>query len=207
MSNYPTNAPEMLSAMARMYNYDLSDFESMLWMGEVFDVYPDKDIILALKHYMENGDQSRFMPKYGDIKKLLETQDDTIQQLNLLVTRYGSYSTPPPEEISPLLLATIEQLGGWVKVCAEMPDSANGMQFSQYLKRAESACNIARKRVAIYSEEPKSLTSRSDSLPPPKEENQPNAHLLTYRIDLAEVIDKMNPASKIKHLKSGLSCK
>lgn len=164
MTNFPKNAPEMLASMARMYNHDLTSFESMLWAGEIFSVYNDKDIILALKHYMENGTQSRFMPRYGDIKQLLAVEDDTLGEIRLLVSRYGSYNPPSPSETTPLLLATIEQLGGWSTVCAEMPDSSESMLFTQYAKRAEKACQAAKKRVAIYKQTPNALLGRQKQM-------------------------------------------
>lgn len=205
MSNsYPKNAHEMLAAMARMYNYDLTSFESMLWVGEIFDIYNDKDVIFALKYHMENGTRSRFMPKYGEIKQLLEVHDDTLQEIRLLVSRYGSYSPPPVNETTPLVLATIEQLGGWVKVCAEMPDASDSASFSQYIKRAESACQAARKHVGVYKKAPKGLIGRNVANLLKNDINQMEGKQLGCSVAFSAGEDNIKTPLGLNHLKSAL---
>lgn len=204
-SPYPQSASEMLAAMARMYNYDLSSFESILWSAEVLDIYDDREIMLAFKYYMENGEQSRFMPKYGEIKRLLEEKEDVTQKLLNLVSRYGSYSPPSPKHTSTLLLATIEHLGGWAKVCSEMPDSSNELSFAQYVKRTEKAAALAKKNIQIRSVTPNSLVGRVNNLK--LNDENVSSVLSKNGIAFSFSIDRISHISKVESLKSKLFTK
>lgn len=162
--NLPQTPAELLAEMARMYNYNLSDFEAMMWAAQVFDVYPPDVVMRALIAHMESGTQdANFMPRYGAIKAKLEPVRG-FKELEQAVRLTGPYSTPKIKD--PILLAAIEQLGGWVRVCTEMPDPiARPIDFERYVKRAETALQLAKTQVQVQGYKPPKLKALASPVP------------------------------------------
>jgi hypothetical protein len=156
--NLPTNAEEMWAHTMGYYKQMPSDMETLLWKVKIFDVFPAKAIINALSFHI---DTSSFAPKIADIKKQLERENVQSSGAGLLVVqnevkRVGAYNSP--NVTSPVLRATIELLGGWVSVCAELPDaSTNTYEFERYQKRFATAFERAQQEVKVHGATPKLL--------------------------------------------------
>jgi len=156
--NLPTNAEEMWAHTMGYYKQMPSDMETLLWKVKIFDVFPPKAIINALSFHI---DTSAFAPKISDIKKQLERENVQSSAAGLLVVqnvvkRFGAYNSP--EMTSPVLRAAIELLGGWVTVCAELPDaSTSPFEFERYQKRFATAFERAQQDVNVHGAKPKQL--------------------------------------------------
>lgn len=152
----PTDATEMLAHMANIYRYEISDFEAVLWQTQVINRYPNEAVMRALLAHMESGtNDSNFMPKYGAIKARLEPIAG-FTQVHEAVRKFGPYQVP---EISdPVLLSAIDQMGGWAKVCEEMPDPVGrAVDFDRYMKRFENAIQTGKQRVNVLCQLPPPL--------------------------------------------------
>jgi len=154
----PSGARELLGAMVNIYKYDLSDAEAVLWEHEVFSRYPEEQIMRALKAHMESGrPDAKFMPRYGEIKKMLEPMGGFAQVVQA-VREAGPYA--PPDISDPALLAAIHQMGGWATVCAELPDGReNPIEFDRYMKRFDVALAFARTTIQVQGISPPPLTA------------------------------------------------
>lgn len=157
--NLPQTAQEMWAYTLGYYKHVPGDMETLLWKVKILDKYPERAIINAFLGHIDN---SVFAPKIPDIKKLLDVDQVhsaaagllTVQQL---VKQTGPYKTPAIE--SSVLRATVDELGGWAAVCAELPDpSSPGQDFERYQKRFSTAFERATHQVQIYGAEPKKLT-------------------------------------------------
>jgi len=154
----PSGARELLGAMINIYKYDLSDAEAVLWEHEVFSRYPEEQIMRALKAHMESGKpDAKFMPRYGEIKKMLEPTGGFAQVVQA-VRDAGPYAQPDISD--PVLLAAIHQMGGWATVCAELPDGReNPIEFDRYMKRFDVALAFARTAIRVQGVLPPPLTA------------------------------------------------
>lgn len=150
------------SQLTSMYNHHLTEWEALLWQTEVFNVYPEKQIVMALKCHMERSESSRFMPRYGDIKKLLAQDSCSILDLIRLVQKHGSYSAPDVNGLDPILAKTIEGLGGWVQVCKELPSAEDPISMKNYEEKFKKAVERANKKITIENEPVAPLISRVD---------------------------------------------
>lgn len=157
---------DFMAEVASMYNHHMTDTEALFWQSEIFLVYSEKEILAAFKYYMENHESRRFMPRYADIKEILQGQDsDNIFNLARLVHKYGSYRAPQAGECSDAMLKAIELLGGWQRVCREMPDTLHGgYELSQYEKKFTQALEIGKKRVNFHNEKAKQIQGRAQNL-------------------------------------------
>ena len=167
----PTTASEMLASMARLYKYDLSEFESMLWEAQIFSQFPDQIVMRALLDHMElPSADAKFMPKYGAIKAKLEPVRG-FGEIERAVRTGSPYVMPDLKD--PVLVEAVHQMGGWTLVCAEMPDPRERpIDFDRYLRRFESALGFARNQVNVQGKLPAPLaaigianTSRSTANP------------------------------------------
>jgi len=154
----PQNARQLLAAMSRLYKYELTDTESMLWEMEIFSRYPDETVMRALKAHMESGSaDAKFMPRYGVIKRMLEPTGNFLQIVQA-VKNVGPYGIPDIDD--PVLIAAIHQMGGWVAVCTEMPDARERpIDFDRYLKRFDVALAAGQTEVSVRGIEPLPLTA------------------------------------------------
>ena|GEM_PF-3882209 len=171
-SSLPQTARDMLAAMAGIYKYSLSDFEVMMWEGQVFTQYPDAVVMRALLAHMESGkSDANFFPRYGNIKAILEPAGGFIDIANAV--RAGSPYVPPNLQ-DPILVEAIHQLGGWAMVCEEMPDARERpIDFDRYAKRVDAAITAARNTVQIQGKQPLSLVGLGQSRPQPLERSRP----------------------------------
>ena len=157
----PQSPAEMLSAMARMYKYDLSEFEAILWTNQIFKSYEPEAVMRALLAHMEGpAPDSNFMPKYGVIKHKLEPTRG-IEDIVAAVRGGSPYVAPAIKD--PVLIQAIQQMGGWVKVCAEMPDPREKpIDFGQYIKRFDAAVTAAVSKIGVQNIKPAPLLGISD---------------------------------------------
>lgn len=156
LSAMPTTARDFLAHMATHYKYLMSEFETVLWEAQVFSVYEDPQILRALKAHMESGtSDANFMPKYGAIRARLEPVRG-FQDIHQAVVSGSPYVAPSLND--PVLVEAIHQMGGWAKVCAEMPDlQAAPIDFDRYMRRFETVLVAARAKTQIQGHVPPAL--------------------------------------------------
>ncbi|CUJ50658.1 Uncharacterised protein [Achromobacter sp. 2789STDY5608633] len=156
MSGMPTTAREFLAHMATHYKHLMSEFETVLWEAQVFSVYEDPQIVRALKAHMESGtSDANFMPKYGAIRARLEPVRG-FQDIHQAVVSGSPYVAPKLDD--PVLIEAIHQMGGWTKVCAEMPDlQAAPIEFDRYMRRFETVLVAARAKTQVQGHMPPAL--------------------------------------------------
>lgn len=164
----PQNPAEMLAAMANMYRYEMPDLEAVLWVNQVFNVYPPKAVMRALLAHMEAGTaDSNFMPKYGAIKKRLEPTRGFVDIVHAV--SHGSPYVAPESIKDPVLIQAIHEMGGWGKVCAEMPDGRERpIDFDRYMKRFDAAITAATAAIQVRGAKPQPLIGISQQSGAPK---------------------------------------
>jgi hypothetical protein len=152
----PSTPQELLAQMARMYKYELSDFEALLWTAQVFSVYPAQAVMRALMAHMESGTHdANFMPRHGAIKAKLEPVVG-FKEIEQAIKQVGPYQLPNITD--PVLLTAIEQMGGWARVCNELPDPVvRPIDFDRYVKRFEVAILAAKNQVQVQGHKPAKL--------------------------------------------------
>lgn len=152
----PTTPAEMLIEIARICKHDLSDFEALMWTTQIFECYPPEVVMRALRAHMESGtNDANFMPKYGAIKARLEPVRGFVE-IEHAVRTGNPYVAQQFND--PVLIQAIHQMGGWERVCAEMPDPRERpIDFSQYVKRFEVALSAAKTKVEIHGMTPRPL--------------------------------------------------
>lgn len=154
----PNNARAMLAEMASMYRYELTDFESMMWEAQVFSQHSDDVVMRALLDHMETpGKDAQFMPHYGKIKNKLEPVLGFLE-IESAVRTGSPYKVPDIHD--PVVVEAIQCMGGWAKVCSEMPDARERpIDYDRYLKRFEVALVAARNKVNVQGYRPAPLAA------------------------------------------------
>lgn len=163
-SETPATPEGLLAEMARLYRYDLSEFEATLWVTQVFNRYPSEAVMRALLAHMGSGGRdSAFMPKFGDILARLAPPLD-VSSIVDAVKRFGPYKVPAITD--PTLRLAIEKMGGWVRVCSEMPDSSTrSIDFDRYMKRLDAALAQARNAIEVHGAQAPQLACLGKPVP------------------------------------------
>lgn len=147
--NQYKNAQEFLLDMCSMYNYTLSELETLMWSSRILTQFSDREIINALIAHME-GPRGSFFPKYGEIRTVLGGSSNQLD-LERLVRCSSPYEAPAVND--PVLRHAIFLLGGWVEVCQQMPDPIERpIDYKQYMNRAETALLQAKNHVQIHGD-------------------------------------------------------
>lgn len=140
------NPQDMVVEMSRMYGREIGVMEAYLWKTEVFERYPARQVIGALKLYMEGrGTGKRFMPMYGDILEILEPVSE-VMIIERAIKSGSPYVAPSFED--PVITQAIQNMGGWPRVCELLPDStANSFDYDRFVKQLEKAVQSAKQEV------------------------------------------------------------
>lgn len=147
--NHYQNANEFLLDMCSMYNYTLSELETLMWQQRIFSQFSHREIINALVAHME-GPRGSFFPKYGEIRSILG-KDTTQIDFERLVRSSSPYEAPEVE--NPVLRHAIVLLGGWVEVCQQMPDPVSRpIDYQHYMKRVDAAIVQAKHHVQVHGD-------------------------------------------------------
>lgn len=155
------DAREFLLDMCSMYNYTMSELETLMWEARIFSQFDGRMVINALIAYAE-GPRCSFFPKYGEIRNMLGGSASQID-LERLVREGSPYEAPVID--NPVLKQAIIFLGGWVQVCEQMPDPVTrSIDYHSYMKRAEAALAQAKSHVQIHGEPTQTLRGYGSSL-------------------------------------------
>lgn len=154
----PQSASDFLASMAMSYNYVLSDFEALMWTTRVFSRFDDASVVRALIRFMETTGRDRaFFPRYGMILEMLEAPA-AATDLDTLVREGSPYTAPDIQD--PVLLMAISLLGGWARVCQELPDAReNPTGHTVYMKRVQAAMTQAATAVQVHGAKPPQLVA------------------------------------------------
>jgi hypothetical protein len=126
--------------------YEMTEFEADAWMA-IIQVVPEERFVAFLKHHYT---PSPFAPQPSDATKHLDlaiNPEVAFIKLAALVASVGPYSVP--KDLDPILLATIQALGGWVAVNEHLPDMNQAQAVKAYRTRFDACFNTAVTQVRI----------------------------------------------------------
>ncbi len=110
----------MLATIAELYGKSLSKHLSDVYWN-LLEPYSLSELRIALKAHLRNPNGGQFFPKPADLIRHLEGGSGTkaLQAWTLVeraIRQIGTYQSLAFED--PLIHAVIEDMGGWVKLCA-----------------------------------------------------------------------------------------
>lgn len=119
---YGYHRQELRDSELLMWHRKLASF-SLTSIGAAFDLHIDR---------------SPYLPRFNEILSLIEPRSKALVfvDLELNVVRVGSYGTPVFAQ--PETAHVVECLGGWAKVCLEMPHPSDRVALEAYRKRVEA---------------------------------------------------------------------
>ena len=135
----------LMTGLSEIYNYDLSVAAIEIWFQSLKH-YDIEAISRAISVYISSPDASGFMPKPGQIIKLIAgTSRDSSYiawtKVDNAVRRIGNYQTVVFDD--PIIHRVISDMGGWCMLCSkedeEWPYVANEFQarYTGYKNRQE----------------------------------------------------------------------
>lgn len=131
-------AAEAVAQLASSCGKDLTAIEVNLWLREIAR-YGAGLTLAFVEFWASGGGQERFRraPFIEDFKRRVDpnyiSADDALDRLRQLVQACGPYASPQIEDQR--LRQAIEILGGWPKVCGELPDASDDFGTRRYAER------------------------------------------------------------------------
>lgn len=135
-------AGEFVSQLFAQAKADLTVIETNLWVAEIKRLGPDAMIAFG-QFWMSGGGQGSFhrAPKIEDFLVRADpsyvSAETALDCLRAEVSATGPYSDPNIENLK--LRAAVVRMGGWAKVCQDMPDPSEDYAFKQFAARFKSA--------------------------------------------------------------------
>lgn len=131
--------------------YEMTDFEADAWL-RVIKAVPRQRFLNFLSYHFAS---SPFAPQVSDATKHLDlaaNPDVSFNRLAALVASVGPYAVPQIED--PVLVATIQNLGGWATVNEQLPDPSQPLATKAYRERFNACFNAAITQVRIDGQMP-----------------------------------------------------
>lgn len=135
-------AGEGIAQLFATVKADLTSIEANLWIREITRLGP-KLALSFTEFWMSGGGQGdyRRAPRIDDFLRRADPEhvsaEDALEVLRAEVARCGPYNTPKIENMK--LKAAVVRLGGWAKVCLDMPEPSNDFAFKRFAERFRSA--------------------------------------------------------------------
>jgi hypothetical protein len=124
--------------------HELNDLEVTAWLAAIEMFGPSATTKFLLNWVSTN---SRKAPTVADLRKALDPtfveQETALERLYLLVTRVGPWAAPQPEVAGPMLCRVIDNMGGWARVNAIMPDRGDRFAWNAFAERFATAFGTA----------------------------------------------------------------
>lgn len=131
--------------------YEMTDFEVDLWIGIATSV-PKAQFLAFLKHHVLS---SPFPPKPSDAQRHFGVSADpavVFEALVRLVKEFGPWRKP--EGLDPVLVATIQALGGWIAVNEQLPDTSQPHAVRAYRERFDACFTASISQVNVRRQLP-----------------------------------------------------
>lgn len=153
-----------LAEVMGMYNHSMTAFEGQIWATIIDKVKSSSFQAFLQQHVLT----SKFAPKPSDAAAALALGGADAQQAYALLERHvskcGPYATP--EITDPVLISTVQQLGGWANVNEQMPSFKDTFALKAFKERFESAFRLASHEVCIQGIQPRPLVAIGQSQAP-----------------------------------------
>lgn len=155
------DAPQVLALQQVMSakRYEVTPFEADIWNGIIDSVSEARFMAFLKHHYLT----SPFAPQPSDATKFLDTSANSkmaLINLQALVKDLGPWREPNTSD--PILIGTINLLGGWAKVNEDMPNP-NSLDFKRFSERFDACFNQSVVDVRIENRIPVPLKCLSTS--------------------------------------------
>jgi hypothetical protein len=122
---------ELLKAMGEFYGKSFSDIVLEMWFTDL-NRFDYGSIKKAFAIHRQNPDNGKFMPKPGDIIRILEgtSKDNSFvawSKIRESIGKVGAYQTVVLDD--PIIHRVVQDMGGWIRLChideKELPFIAN----------------------------------------------------------------------------------
>ena len=138
---------QLLTGMAAVHDKTLSKAVIDIYW-QALQRFALTDVKRALQKHVNHPDGGQFMPKPADIIRLLEGSGEdkastAWSKVDKAISQVGSYSSVIFDDA--LIHAVIEDLGGWIKLCAETTEQLHFSRL-QFQKRYQHFLIQAPKR-------------------------------------------------------------
>lgn len=121
---------------------NMTDLEIELWRREI-DNHGPEVVTKFVLFWTCGGGQGNFMraPRIDDFRRRMDPSfvslEDALLILRREVSRVGPYADPAISD--PGLKTAILEMGGWAKVCQDMPDASLDFEMRRFSDRFKSA--------------------------------------------------------------------
>lgn len=135
-------AREAVAQMFSMNKADMTAIEVNLWRSEITRLGA-KAMLQFVKFWTSGGGQTSFRqaPRIDDFRRRMDPDfvsiDDALNILRREVGRVGPYSDPGLTDAR--LTVAVLEMGGWAKVCKDMPDASLDFESKRFAERFKSA--------------------------------------------------------------------
>lgn len=135
-------ASELVSQLFTAMGKEMTTLEVNVWTRSIAR-YGPAAINAFAEFWIEGGGQGKFRrtPTIEDLRRRVDpdycSAEDALEKLRAEVARSGPYVTPPIADER--LKATVMLIGGWPKVCQDLPDAAEDFATRRFAERFASA--------------------------------------------------------------------
>lgn len=135
-------AAEAISQLFSAAKAELTTIEANLWIREIERLGPEVSLSFV-EFWISGGGQGSFQraPKLQDFlhraDPLYVSAETALEILRVEVASTGPYSNP--EIADHKLMAAVARLGGWAKVCQDMPDPSAEFAYKRFTERFRNA--------------------------------------------------------------------
>jgi len=136
-------ASELVAQLFTSMGKEMTPLEVNIWTRAVATYGPDHIKAFA-EFWMEGGGgQGKFrrVPTIEDLRRRVDpcfcSAEDALERLRAEVARTGPYATPAIAD--PRLKACVILMGGWPKVCQDLPDASEDFATRRFAERFASA--------------------------------------------------------------------
>lgn len=140
-------------------NYEPSDMEIAMW-EDLAARFGDDALIRFARHHIQ---VTKFAPHISDALKFLSGATDAPHAM-LALTREvrctGPWESPRFDDAA--VGVAVDYLGGWERVCSELPDPSDRFSYDAFFKRFETAYTGAQTALASGRAQPVVLVGHHD---------------------------------------------
>lgn len=132
-------AGEAVAQLFSAAGKEMTSMEVALWLREIAR-FGARPVLQFAEFWMQGGGQSerfRQAPTIEDFRRRADpgyvSEHDALERLRLEVASCGPYAAPAIEDAR--LKAAVLLLGGWAKVCQDMPDASDEFAARRFAER------------------------------------------------------------------------
>lgn len=148
---------KLLGEVMSMRNHTMTSFEAEIWLAIIDGSKPEEFAAFLKLHVLS----SKFAPTPADANAALRLQGGDAQvaykELEDHIRLTGPYRAPTIDD--EVLVAAIQNLGGWVAVNEQFPSSSETYLTKAYRERFDAAYKVALNQVRIQNRHPMPLVA------------------------------------------------